>query len=241
MSKILITRSAVILCSALLCSAALGLWSNYTHFRMYAFITFLILAGLSFIQHYKQFALAFILSAILFNPYIPASLPQNIWIVLDVLLSAGLLFFVFWTTNSYQKGARFERYLASRFPETKYKLVDRTRDNAKYLNRAVESDGYPDLRFRNLETNNEFAVECKWRAKWQGNESHGDVGVFWNPKWTERYLAYSKRNNIPVFLALGVGGAPEKPKEVYIVPIEVLNNWSFLKRSHLIGNNRPIL
>mgnify|MGYP001558872942 CR=1 FL=1 len=239
-SKILITQSAATLCILLLATAALGFWSDYTSLRMYIFITFLVLVALAAIQHYTEFAIAFVLSALLFNPYFPAHLSQNIWIVLDVLFIAGLLFFVFWTTNSYQKGSRFEKYLANQFPESKYKIVDRTRDNGKYLARHVESDGNPDLRLRNLETRNEFAIECKWRAKWRGNPSHGDVGIFWNPKWTERYLAYGRNNKIPVFLSLGVGGTPEKPKEVYIVPMEVLNNWSFLKRSHFIGNNQPI-
>lgn len=239
-SKILITQSAATLCILLLATAAFGFWSDYTSLRMYIFITFLVLVALAAVQHYKEFALAFVLSALLFNPYFPAHLSQNIWVVLDVLFIAGLLFFVFWTTNSYQKGSRFEKYLASQFPESKYKIVDRTRDNGKYLARHVESDGNPDLRLRNLETRNEFAIECKWRAKWRGNPSHGDVGISWNPKLTERYLTYGRNSKIPVFLALGVGGTPEKPKEVYVVPMEVLSNWSFLKRSHFIGNNQHI-
>lgn len=240
-SKILITRSVVTVCALLLASAAFGFWNDYTSLRLYIFITFLFLVALTAIQHYKQFAIAFALGALLFNPYLQIHLSQNVWVIVDVLLIGGLLFFVFWTTNSYQKGSRFERYLANQFPESKYKIVDRTRDNGKYLDRHVESDGNPDLRLRNLETRNEFAVECKWRAKWRGSPSHGDVGIFWNPKLTERYLAYGRNNKISVFLALGVGGVPEKPKEVYIVPMEVLNNWSFLKRSHFIGNNQPIV
>ena len=240
-SKIIITRSVVTVCALLLASAAFGFWNDYTSLRLYIFITFLLLSVLAVIQHYREFAIFFIFSAILFNPYIQTHLSQNVWVVVDVLLIGGLLFFVFWTTNSYQKGSRFEKYLANQFLESKYKIVDRTRDNGKYLDRHVESDGNPDLRLRNLETRNEFAVECKWRAKWQGGHSHADVGIFWNPKWTERYLAYGKSNRIPVFLALGVGGTPEKPKEIYIVPMEVLSNWSFLKRSHFIGNNQSIV
>lgn len=239
-SKILITRSVVTVCALLLASAAFGFWGDYTSLRLYIFITFLILTVLAVVQHYKEFAVFFIFSAILFNPYNQVRLSQNLWVVVDVLLIAGLLFFVFWTTNPYQKGSRFEKYLANKFPESKYKIVDRTRDNGKYLARHVESDGNPDLRLRNLETRKEFAIECKWRAKWHSDASYGDVGIFWNPKWTERYLAYGKKNEIPVFLAVGIGGVPEKPKEVYIVPMEVLHNFRFLRRSHLIGNNQPI-
>ena len=85
-SKIIITRSVVTVCALLLASAAFGFWNDYTSLRLYIFITFLLLSVLAVIQHYREFAIFFIFSAILFNPYIQTHLSQNVWVVVDVLL-----------------------------------------------------------------------------------------------------------------------------------------------------------
>lgn len=239
MNIVLLTRISAVVTCVLLLLAALDFGISYDLLRALLFSLFLVLALLSFKQHYKELALAYIASALLFNPFMPAHFPKNMWVVLDMLLIAGIAIATYWSTNPYQKGSRFERYVASRFPEEKFKLVDRTRDNGKFLGRSVESDGYPDLRFRNLKTGIEFAVECKWRRQWFKKTVHGESGIQWNIRWTERYSEYGNRENVQVFLAVGIGGTPDNPRELYIVPIDVMK-WPFIKRSHLIGNNRPI-
>ena len=36
------------------------------------------------------------------------------------------------------------------------------------------------------------------------------------------YLEYSKSNNFPTFVILGVGGEPSAPESIYIIPLERL-------------------
>ena len=43
-------------------------------------------------------------------------------------------------------------------------------------------------------------------------------------------VAYEKESGIPVFVAFGIGGSPEKPKEVYFLKLDSLR-YGFLKQS----------
>ena len=63
----------------------------------------------------------------------------------------------------------------------------------------------PDFLFRNQKTGKSFAVECKWRGKWAQNKN-GEIGLWWNRTQGERYTAYGKESEIPVFIAIGISG-----------------------------------
>ena len=39
----------------------------------------------------------------------------------------------------------------------------------------------------------------------------------------ERYKEFSKRRNIPVFLFLGIGGDAAQPKELYVIPLNIIH------------------
>jgi hypothetical protein len=62
-----------------------------------------------------------------------------------------------------------------------------------------------------------FAVECKWRSNYFKNE------IVWAKQYQiNTYRAFAERENIPVFLILGVGNTPGNPIDVYIVPLSEL-------------------
>lgn len=239
-SRLKLGKLLALACALILLVAALGIYPHYTTLKTAAFALFVALAFIAFLQHYKQFAIFFVACAVLFNPLLPFSLGRELWIIVDVLLIAGLSFYVFWATDSYQKGSRFEKYVASLFPQDKFVIIDRTRDNGKHLGRYVESDKNPDLLFRDLKSGEKFAVECKWRNTWAKKDGYPESGFMWKPEWTVRYGEFGKEHGVKVRLALGIGGAPEKPKEVYLISIEKLK-WGFIKKSYILENSEKLV
>jgi hypothetical protein len=76
----------------------------------------------------------------------------------------------------------------------------------------VETSREPDFRFRSKRSGREFLVEAKHRSRfYQG-------GVEWcKPYQLRRYRANDQ--TVPVFIAIGLGGTPDSPGHVYIVPM----------------------
>lgn len=222
-------RSIAIVTGAVLLVAALGITNNFDLLKFVITTGFVLLAALSFLMNYRDLGIAGLLLATLFNPFIPIILPRHIWVIIDIVTFAGIIYYTYWTTNPYWKGTRFEQYVSTLFPEPDFIVQDRTRDVSKFLNRRVESDTHPDFVFRNQKTGKSFAVECKWRGKWAYNKS-GELGIWWRLYQGERYAAYGKESGIPVFVALGIGGSPERPKEVYFLEADRLH-YAFLNQS----------
>lgn len=153
---------------------------------------------------------------------------------MDILLAVVTGLFWYWTTNSYWKGGLFEQYVSNLLPEPLFTIVDRTRATPVLARRRVESDRHPDFVFRNTRTNELFAVECKWRKRWDRNPQ-GVEGLSWSVVSANRYRAFGEERHIPVYVAFGIGGIPEQPKEVHFVPIEKLGR-SFLFQGVIRGS-----
>ena len=228
-TRIILLRSAQIITGILLIVAALGISTNFDALRFGIMLGFFVLAALSFLMGYQWPGVIGIALAFIFNPFISLHLPRHIWVVIDIISLAGMVYFTYWATNPYKKGTRFEQYVSTLFPEPDFVIQDRTRDVSKFLNRRVESDMHPDFLFRNQKTGKSFAVECKWRGRWaQGNS--GELGLWWNRTQGDRYNAYERESGTPVFIAFGIGGSPEKPQEVYFLESGRLG-YTFLKQS----------
>ena len=228
-TRIILVRSTVGLTGLFLLIAALGISTNFQVLKLIITTGFIVLAILSLLMNYRDLGIAGLLLAVLFNPFIPIVLPRHIWVVIDIVTLAGIVYYTYWTTNPYWKGTRFEQYVSTLFPEPDFVIQDRTRDVSKFLNRRVESDTHPDFLFRNQKTGKSFAVECKWRGKWAQGSS-GELGLWWNKAQGNRYNTHQKESGIPVFVALGIGGSPEKPQEVYFLESDRLG-YTFLKQS----------
>jgi hypothetical protein len=228
-TRIVLLRVASGATGALLIVAALGLWSDYDTLRAGIMLGFLVLAMLSFLLRYPALGIGGILLGLLFNPLAPIDLPRHMWVIIDIVALFGVIYFSQWTTNPYWKGTRFEHYVSTLFPEPDFSIHDRTRDISKFLNRRVESDMRPDFVFRNQSDQSLFAVECKWRGRWAQGKN-GDLGLWWDQIQGERYRAYGRESGIPVYVAFGVGGSPEKPREVYFLDTAALH-YGFLKQS----------
>lgn len=228
-TRIILVRTTQIITGIFLAVAALGIYTNFYVLKLGIMLGFFVLAPLSFLMGYRFLGVVGIVLGLIFNPIVPIYLPRHIWVILDILSLAGMVYFTYWSTNPYKKGTRFEQYVANLFPDPDFVIKDRTRDVSKFLNRRVESDMHPDFVFRNQKTGKSFAIECKWRGKWAQGKS-GELGLWWKKWQGERYVAYEKESGMPVFVAFGIGGSPEKPKEVYFLEVDRLH-YVFLNQS----------
>lgn len=222
-------RAGVIALSVLLLVVALGWTDSYFELRRWIMCLFVVNALFFFYLKNRRIGLAFLAGAAVFNPYVSVPLSRDLWILVDVVAIAAIGYAAYWATSSYKKGTRFENYVASIFPEPEFVIQDRARDTGKKLGRFVESDGHPDFVFRSQTTGKVFAVECKWRGRWAW-QPNGGQGLWWNLGQQMRYEEYQKQTGIPVFVAFGIGGTPDKPAEVYFLEVERLR-FHFLYRS----------
>lgn len=233
---VLVWLVAVVI-GALFFVIASGIFTDFYHLRLGLLFCFFVLAALAFLMGYRRFGVAGIALGLLFNPIVPLHIPRYIWTIIDTVSFAGVVYFAYWATNSYKKGTRFEQYVSNLFPEPDFVVVDRTRDISKFLDRRVESDMHPDFVFRNQKTGETFAVECKWRGRWKRHKNLG-FGLWWKTWQGERYRVFGQERGMPVYVAFGVGGSPEKPEEVYFLKIEDLV-YPFLKQSLVRNGKMP--
>lgn len=99
--------------------------------------------------------------------------------------------------------------------------------NADYSRNGIhaEENSQPDLRFR--KEGKPFAVECKWRRDFFKDRIDwaGDFQI-------RNYNDFQREQKMPVFVALGVGGTPEAPGTLYLVPLSRLK-YGFATRDYL--------
>ena len=113
------------------------------------------------------------------------------------------------------KGYAFEKYIVGKFDRTYFSLF--------FWNGDKRADGIypvtgsnPDLEYdyRDNASVISFAVECKWRSQFV------DGSVEWaGHDQIEQYKTYERNSGRTVFVILGVGGEPNDPQEMFIVPL----------------------
>ncbi len=116
--------------------------------------------------------------------------------------------------ESFVKGQAFEDYVrAEIFTKEYYAQVERTHGYEMNSKDFVESSLNPDFKLRDLATKKEFWLEVKFRRLVRKGR------VKWCKEYQlRRYLSFSKET--PMFILLGVGGNPEAPAAVYLIPME---------------------
>lgn len=131
-----------------------------------------------------------------------------------------------------QKGDAFENYVIGKFDRRFFALKDMRSDkgaNGFY----PESNKYPDLLLEYKPATAAFAVECKWRMNWW-KKGNGKESIDWagGDKKAQNYIEYSEKNNVPVFVAIGIGGKPSDPDELFVVPLKALK-YRYAEKSYL--------
>ena len=117
-----------------------------------------------------------------------------------------------------KSGDDFEKYVVQNFSKKYFTVKEWAGD--KYVNGVyAETTQHPDLlmELSSHGVKHLLSVECKWRK-----EFHNDFIQFANEAQLKRYKKYEKDNGIPVFIALGVGGTPSKPAQLFVIPLRSL-------------------
>lgn len=127
-------------------------------------------------------------------------------------------------TINKEKGDAFERYIVKKFDTTYFRLIDWRSDKSEG-DIYPESNLYPDLRYCFNQTKF-FEVECKFRKELYKNS------FSINHDQLNRYRRYQYENHIDIYLALGLGGEPDNPEQLFLIPLDQLKsvNYYDLKR-----------
>lgn len=113
---------------------------------------------------------------------------------------------------SKQKGNEFEDYVIQLLAKQKdVVFVGKVSDYHKNGVSALENKE-PDLKFKYKNT--AFAVECKWRS------SFTNGAINWAKDYQiNNYNSYQNTKQEKVFIAIGIGGKPNLPAKLFVVPL----------------------
>ncbi len=131
---------------------------------------------------------------------------------------------LFGTPRSFSVGESFEGYARKYlFTERRYELLQKTHGYRSPKKNYVPSAD-PDFKFRDRRNGKIFFVEAKYRKSFFKGQ------VTW---CTENQLSrYQQRNReYPVFILLAVGGTPDHPAFVSLIPLKKIN-FTALFKSH---------
>lgn len=131
-------------------------------------------------------------------------------------------------TQSEQKGVEFEKYIVQKFDRKHFTILQWRSD--KFSNGYyAKSNNDPDLEFefKGHEKIKRFAVECKFRQY----VYKGGITIAKNDQLI-RYREYKDRSQVDVFIALGIGGSPNNPNEIFVLPLEIISS-SFMNYEEL--------
>jgi LPXTG-motif cell wall-anchored protein len=119
-----------------------------------------------------------------------------------------------------EKGRAFENYVVSRFNKEYFELKE-WRSDKYHEGVYATSSQLPDLEyhFRTKSQFAKFAVECKWRAEFFKGRIEWAKGY-----QLSNYRDYERKRNIDVFVIIGLGGTPENPQSVYVVPLREIRS-----------------
>lgn len=125
--------------------------------------------------------------------------------------------------EAYEKGKDFEQYVARIFTKQKdtFTITNWNYDvHTKHKDIYVEADRNPDFIIRHNQTGQKIAVECKFRSGTVEVNDGKDQAVQWAKlEQIKHYAEFSQKENIPLFILVGLGGKPKKPMITFCVPI----------------------
>lgn len=128
------------------------------------------------------------------------------------------------------KGDAFERFVVKNF-DKKYFTLQEWRGDKFVDGIYAVSNHFPDLEvifnFKSKGVREVFAIECKWRR------SYFQEAIEWAKDYQlKNYKEYAAKLKISVFVVIGIGGEPEKPQELFIVPLQKMKS-NIISKSEL--------
>jgi hypothetical protein len=136
--------------------------------------------------------------------------------------------------DTHEKGLLFEDYMVTLFNKRNFRLLEWRSDKVASNGVRPESCCWPDLVFESKgRRKNYFSVECKWRKQFfDGGLDWADIDKI------GRYKSYQQEFNIPVLIAIGIGGLPSNPEHLFVTPLDHICMYPFVFRSRLIPFRR---
>lgn len=131
-----------------------------------------------------------------------------------------------------KKGHDFEKFIVQKFNKNIFTIKDWAGD--KYVNGVyAETSQHPDMKIELKKEKIGFAVECKWNQKLYND------GFQIKEEQFSRYKRFEETENIPVFMAVGIGGTPSCPDQLYIIPLKVMGN-NFIQFDDLFNYRKKV-
>lgn len=130
--------------------------------------------------------------------------------------------------DSFKKGRAFELYtLNVLYPEKNYDVLHLTSNPLETKNRYIKSDALPDIKVQNLNTDEIYWLECKYR---EYPTEEIEISSYHQ---IERY----KKLKEPTLYIIGFGGIPSNPEKIYTIPLKHIRpimKFSFINRKKFI-------
>jgi hypothetical protein len=119
-----------------------------------------------------------------------------------------------------KNGNDFEKFVVQKFNKKYFTIKEWAGD--KYVDgKYAKTTPQPDIRFEFSlkEDKCEFSVECKWRKN-----LYNDGVLIAKDYQLKQYKEFERNNNIPVFIAIGLGSSGAYPERLFILPLKDINN-----------------
>ncbi|WP_317897760.1 hypothetical protein [Aurantibacillus circumpalustris] len=116
------------------------------------------------------------------------------------------------------KGSQFENFIVEKFNAKYFSMLHWQSDkfhNGVYPRSNMDPDLIYEFTYNNYSCR--IAIECKFRSA----ASNNMVDIL-KPEQLQRYQNFSHQNEIDVYIALGLGGHPSNPEELYLIPLNEL-------------------
>lgn len=107
------------------------------------------------------------------------------------------------------------------------RILESQKGDFKILKRTLRSKMYqtsnrPSILLEYIPTKERIALECKFRSSLKQSSVYTDKVLKWTT--TDQLKDYSKfceKFQIPLYIAIGLGGSPSDPKKSFCIPFEV--------------------
>jgi hypothetical protein len=118
------------------------------------------------------------------------------------------------TPEPFMKGANIEKYTRDNvFTGAHFKMIHKPFSNTDIQHDITENLLKPAFRFRDKQTGTEFYLETKFRTSLYLDK------IEWT--YPDQLICYQEcQKEIPVFILLGLGNAPENPCRLFLMPLE---------------------
>lgn len=137
---------------------------------------------------------------------------------------------------SWSKAVEFEAYCRGFFSKKCFEIVMYAKDLRGEGAESVDRLYYPNYVIEYKPTRERFSVECKYRS----NMPEDDSSIEWtSQRRLEQYLEFSEKEDLPLFVVIGVGGTPSSPERMFCLPFDEADSPAIDACIYLNGERDP--